>query len=67
MSEKRYVVRLTVEERADLLAVVKSKKRVAAQKRTRAQILLKVDQGEHGPGWTDFSLWVAGRAEGGWG
>ena len=53
MSEKRYVVRLTVEERAELLAVVKSKKRVAAQKRARAQILWKVDQGEHGPGWTD--------------
>lgn len=22
---------------------------------------------KHGPGWTDFSLWVAGRAEDGWG
>lgn len=53
MSEKRYVVRLTVEERAELEAVLNSEKRVAKQKRKRAQILLKVDQGEHGPGWTD--------------
>ena len=53
MSEKRYTVRLTTKERTELLAVVKSKKRVAAQKRVRAQILLKVDQSENGPGWTD--------------
>ena len=53
MSEKRYIVRLTAEERAELTAVVNSEKRVAKQKRKRAQILLKVDQGEHGPGWTD--------------
>lgn len=53
MSEKRYVVGLTADERGELEAVVKSKKRVAAQKRTRARILLKVDEGELGPGWTD--------------
>ena len=52
MSEKRYVVRLTEGERSMLLALVK-KKRVAARKRTRAQVLLKVDEGEHGPAWTD--------------
>ena len=53
MSEKRYIVRLTSEERAELEAVLNSEKRVARQMRKRAQILLKVDQGEHGPGWTD--------------
>ena len=53
MSEKRYVVQLTAEERAELRAVVDSEKRVAKQKRKRAWILLKVDQGGHGPGWTD--------------
>ena len=53
MSEKRCVVRLTEAERSTLTAVVKSEKRVAARKRRRAQVLLKIDQGEHGPGWTD--------------
>ena len=53
MPEKRYIVRLTAEERVELAAVVDSEKRVAKQKRRRAHILLKVDQGEHGPGWTD--------------
>ena len=52
MSEKRYVVRLTEDERARLHAVVKTK-RVAAQKRARAQVLLKVDAGDDGPAWTD--------------
>jgi len=56
MSEKRYVVRLTADERAELVGVVKSSKRVAAQKRTRARILLKVDQGEHGPAWADVKV-----------
>ena len=53
MSVKRYVVELSDEERDELTALVKTEKRVAARKRTRAQVLLKVDQGEHGPGWTD--------------
>ena len=53
MSEKRYIVQLTDEERTSLKTVVHSKKRVARKKRMRAQVLLKVDGGEHGPAWTD--------------
>ena len=53
MSEKRYVVRLTEEERGRLSALVNSNRRVARKKRMRAQVLLKVDEGEHGPAWTD--------------
>ncbi len=36
-----------------LTALVKTAKRVPARKRMRAQVLLKVDQSEHGPAWTD--------------
>jgi len=53
MSEKRYVVRLSEDERASLIDLVNTKERVAARKRRRAQILLKIDAGEHGPAWTD--------------
>ena len=53
MSKKRYIVELTEEERAILTALLNSEKRVAVRKRRRAQILLKIDQGEHGPAWTD--------------
>jgi transposase len=53
MSEKRYIVRLSEQERADLIGVVNTEARVAKRKRRRAQILLKVDAGEHGPAWTD--------------
>jgi len=53
MPGKRYVVRLSEEERSTLTRVVRAEKGVPPKKRLRAQILLKVDQGEHGPGWTD--------------
>lgn len=53
MSEKRYVVRLTEDERSMLSALVKKERGVAARKRMRAQVLLKVDQGKQGPAWTD--------------
>jgi hypothetical protein len=53
MSEKRYVVRLTEDERTRLRAFVGSAQRVARKKRMRAQVLLKVDEGEQGPAWTD--------------
>jgi transposase len=52
MSKKRYIVRLSESERASLIDVMNGD-RVAARKRRRAQILLKVDEGEYGPGWTD--------------
>jgi len=47
---KRYVVRLTAEERTLLEALV-SKGTSSAHKRLHAHILLKVDEG--GPKWTD--------------
>ena len=53
MSEKRYIVRLTQGEREHLNQVLSSNQRVSCKKRKRAQVLLKVDIGEHGPGWTD--------------
>ena len=53
MAGKRYVVRLSEDERSTLAKLVKTEKEVPPKKRMRAQILLKVDQGEHGPGWTD--------------
>lgn len=53
MASKRYIVRLSGDERSDLTKVVKAEKGVSAKKRIRAQILLKVDQGEDGSGWTD--------------
>lgn len=52
MSEKRYIVRLSESERASLIDLL-NRERVAARKRRRAQILLKLDAGEHGPAWTD--------------
>ena len=48
--EKKYVVRLTNEERERLKALV-SKGRASARKIGRAQVLLKVDA--DGPNWTD--------------
>ena len=53
MAGKRYIVRLSESERSVLVNIVRAEKGVAPKKRMRAQILLKVDQGEHGPGWTD--------------
>lgn len=53
MSKKRSIVELTSEERSELAQLVKTSKRVARHRRTRAAILLKVDEGEHGPAWTD--------------
>ena len=51
MAKKRYVVELSREERDQLERLLKQE-RVAAKKRMRAQVLLKVDEGEHGPGWS---------------
>ena len=55
MVEKRYVVRLTATERSELLALVRTGK-AAAHKRMHAQVLLKADQGEQGPAWTDSEI-----------
>jgi hypothetical protein len=50
---KKYVVRLTEDERSTLAGVVK-KLRGSSQKVRRAQILLKADA--DGPGWTDAAI-----------
>ena len=49
---KRYVVRLSPDERSALEAIV-STGTVAAQKRRHATILLAVDESEHGPAMSD--------------
>ena len=51
---KKYVVRLTDEERQGLQTLV-SQGRAAARKITRAWILLKADVGP-GPGWSDEEI-----------
>ena len=51
MANKRYVVQLTRDEREQLEALLK-KKGLSTKKRMRAQVLLKVDEGEGGPGWS---------------
>ena len=50
---KRYLVRLTHEEREELLTLIRVGK-AAACKLLRARILLKVDQGEDGPALSDM-------------
>jgi hypothetical protein len=49
---KRYVLKLTAEEREELERVIK-KGKAAAWKVQRAQALLQCDQGASGPGWPD--------------
>jgi len=51
----KYVVRLTEEERKSLHTVVK-KGKVAAAKRSRAQILLKADAGPNDSGLSDLQI-----------
>ena len=50
--KKRYIVTLTAEERKTLLQMIRAGHE-KARKLTRARILLKADQGEDGPAWTD--------------
>jgi hypothetical protein len=52
---KKYVVELSLEERQELEGLVK-KGKAAARKIQHAQVLLKADQGAHGPGWTDEEI-----------
>ena len=49
---KRFIVRLSVEERAQLEAII-AKGKTAARKLTRARILLKADCSSLGPAWSD--------------
>jgi transposase len=52
---KHYVVRLNAEERKQLTELL-GKKVLAAQKRTRAEVLLKADASPDGPGWVDSRI-----------
>ena len=52
---KKYVVELTSKERSQLREIIHAN-RMAAHKRHHAQMLLKVDQGAKGPGWTDVAV-----------
>lgn len=61
---KRYLVTLTLQERAELQAMV-SKGTAAARKLVRARILLLADEAEGGPGKSDAEIVAAlgcGRA-----
>ena len=49
---KKYLVELTAQEREQLKDIINAN-RMAAHKRRHAQMLLKADQGKHGPGWID--------------
>jgi transposase len=51
----RYIVRLSLDERKEFTCLV-SKGKVAAYKRLHAQILLKADISEAGPGWSDSKI-----------
>jgi transposase len=50
--KKRFIVRLSAEEREQLEGIV-NRGREAAFRRRHAQVLLLVDEGEHGQGWID--------------
>ena len=49
---KRYIVRLSDEEKQQLAELL-GRKILAAKKRTRAQVLLKADASKDGPDWID--------------
>jgi hypothetical protein len=55
---KRYVVRLTADERADLQRLVRAGK-AAARKILQAPVLLQADEGPDGPGWRDTQISAA--------
>ncbi len=52
---KKYIVTLTPAERKGLKNLI-SIGQSGVRKVTRARILLKADQGEEGPGWTDEQI-----------
>lgn len=53
--DKKYVVRLTEEERAYLRTLI-GRGSAPAATLTRARILLKTDEGEGGAGWSDAAI-----------
>jgi len=52
---KRYIVRLSDEERKQLAELL-GRKILAAKKRMRAQVLLKADAGPNAPAWVDSRI-----------
>src|SRR6266852_6942871 len=52
---KKYIVKLTQEERADLQKLI-GQGEAPARKLMHARILLKADTGEAGPGWSDQAI-----------
>jgi len=52
---KRYIVRLSDKERMSLTGLL-GKKVLAAQKRKRAEVLLKADASKSGPAWVDSRI-----------
>jgi transposase len=52
---KKYVVRLSTDEREKLAALIRSGKR-SAQLLTKARLLLKADVSEEGEGWSDSKI-----------
>src|SRR3981081_4038536 len=52
---KKYIVKLTKEERADLSKLI-AQGQASARKLTHARILLKADRSQDGPGWTDQAI-----------
>jgi transposase len=52
---KKYIVELTVEQREELSHMISTGK-AAARELTHARILLKADQGPHGPGYSDTEI-----------
>lgn len=55
---KKYIVRLSAEEREQLLSLIRSGKR-SAQLLTKARILLKADVSAAGEGWSDSKIAAA--------
>lgn len=55
MAKKKYIVRLSEDERSELSDIIKTGK-AAAYKRLHAQILLKADCSELGPAWIDKDI-----------
>jgi hypothetical protein len=60
MRKTKYAVALTEDERAQLRTLI-GRGTAPARMLTRARILLKANQGEGGPGWTDEA--IAGALE----
>jgi len=57
---KKYIVKLTIDER-QALSDLTTKGKAAAYKIRHANILLHADQGEEGPAWTDMQIAEAFR------